>query len=370
MRKAKRRTGKEGREGREEQQSVSRNRNPFHHRFAACSVGVWFILSIVSLSLGAVRLPILDIFAMIASRIPFLSDLFMPRRWTTTSEVILFQIRMPRVLLAGLVGAALALSGTTLQGLFRNPMASPFVLGISSGAALGAVCAMVWGTHLHFMGLRGVPLLAFAGALGTTVWVYTLARIKGSVPIATLLLAGIAVGSFLSALVSLLLVFSEENVSHVVFWLMGGLSRADWNSIWLVIPYFLIGIIITIVYARDLNAMLLGEEASQHLGIEVERVKRRLLFATSLLTAAAVSVSGVIGFVGLIIPHIVRSIIGPDHRLLVPMAALAGAVFLIAMDTVARTALGSTEIPVGAITALFGGPFFIFLLRRQRMAIF
>ena len=223
---------------------------------------------------------------------PFLSGtLLSTRSWQASSEVILFQIRLPRVLLAGLVGAALALSGSTLQGLFRNPMASPFVLGISAGASLGAVCAMVWETNLHFMGLRAVPLLAFVGAFGTTVLVYSVARIKGRVPIATLLLAGIAVGSFLSALVSLILVFNEENVFHI-------------------------------------------------------------------------------GFVGLIIPHTVRLLIGPDHRLLVPISALIGAAFLTAMDTVARTALASTEIPVGAITALFGGPFFLFLLRRQRLAFF
>ena len=335
------------------------------------AIGVWAVVTIFSLSLGAVRIPIRDILAMIVCRLPFFSDTFSGlKELPASSYVILFQIRMPRVLLAGLVGASLALSGATLQGMFRNPMASPFILGISAGASLGAVCAMVFQTNLHFMGLRAIPLLAFAGALGTTVLVYNLARIKGRVPTATLLLAGIALGSLLSAVVSLILVFSEENVSNVVFWLMGGLSRADWSRIGHAMPYFLIGLIVTTVYARDLNTMLLGEEASQHLGIEVERVKLWLLCATSLLTAAAVSVSGVIGFVGLIIPHIVRLIVGPDHRLLVPMAAVAGAAFLTAMDTIARTVLGGTEIPVGAITALFGGPFFIFLLRRGRMAIF
>ena len=279
------------------------SRFTFHSPFRlfACSIGVWVMTSLLSICLGTVPLHIGDILGMIAHRIPLLSNLFSSRGWPETSEVILFQIRLPRVLLAGLVGAALTISGTALQGLFRNPMASPFVLGISSGASLGAVCAMVWETGLNFIGIQTVPLLAFAGALGTTALVYALARIKGSVPIATLLLAGIAVGSFLSALVSLILVFSEENISHIVFWLMGGLSRADWKGIGLVIPYFLIGVVITTVYARDLNAMLLGEEASQHLGIDVERVKRHLLFATSLLTAAAVSVSGVIGFVGLVV---------------------------------------------------------------------
>lgn len=341
-------------------------------------IGVWVFVFLFSIGLGAVQLSVKDIIAMIVHRIPFLRDALSVLRWPATYEVILFQIRLPRVLLATLVGAALALSGATLQGLFRNPMACPFVLGISSGAALGAVCAMVWGSGLNFLnlpvslgflGIRAVPILAFAGALGTSVLVYSLARVKGSVPLATLLLAGIALSSILSAVVSMILVFSEKSVSNVVFWLMGGLSRSDWSGIGLILPYFLIGVIANVVYARDLNAMLLGEETSKHLGIEVERVKRHLLCATSLLTAAAVSVSGIIGFVGLIVPHIVRLIIGPDHRLLVPMAALAGAIFLTTADTLARTVIQPAEIPVGAITALFGGPFFIFLLRRRRVTL-
>lgn len=346
-----------------------RNRKPI--RLSIYSMGAWLSVAILSLSLGTVHLPIRDIWGMIGSRLPFLSNAFFDTVWwPASSEVILFQIRMPRVLLAGIVGASLALSGTTLQGLFRNPMASPFVLGISGGAALGAVCAFVWAIEFSFLGLSSVPLMAFAGALGTMVLVYHLARVRNHVPIAGLLLCGIAVGALLSALVSLTLVFGEEHVGHIVFWLMGGLSHADWSRIGHVIPYVLIGLTVTIVYARDLNAMLLGEDASKQLGINVERVKLYLLCATSLLTAAAVSVSGVIGFVGLIVPHIVRLLIGPDHRQLVPIATLAGAIFLTMMDTVARTALPATEIPVGAITALFGGPFFIFLLRRGRMPTF
>ena len=350
-------------------QMLRRNRKPLP--LTIYSVGAWLSVAILSLSLGTVHLPIRDIWGMIGSRLPFLSNAFFDTLWwPSSSEVILFQIRMPRVLLAGLVGASLAISGTALQGLFRNPMASPFVLGISGGASLGAVCAFVWKIEFSFWGLSSVPLMAFAGALGTTVLVYHFARVKNHVPIATLLLCGIAVGAFLSALVSLTLVFGEKDVGHIVFWLMGGLSRADWNRIGHVIPYFLLGMTGTVVYARDLNAMLLGEDASKQLGINVERVKLYLLCATSLLTAAAVSVSGVIGFVGLIVPHIVRLLIGPDHRQLVPIAALTGAIFLTAMDTIARTVLPSTEIPVGAITALFGGPFFIFLLRRGRMPTF
>ena len=183
-------------------------------------------------------------------------------------------------------------------------------------------------------------------------------------------LAGVALGSFLSALVSVLLVFSEDDVAGVLFWLMGGLSGANWGDLSLTVPYFAAGLGLLIYYSRDLNALLLGEEASRHLGIEVEKVKKRLLLATSLLTAAAVAVTGIIGFVGLIVPHIVRLVTGPDHRVLIPMSALTGAVLVTVMDTVARTALAPAQVPVGVISALFGGPFFIFLLRRRRMAIY
>lgn len=328
---------------------------------------VWAATALAALTLGASSLGLSEVVTLIAAKLPG------GAAWTdpvpASASVIFFDIRLPRVLLAGLVGASLALAGTALQGLFRNPMASPYVLGISAGAALGAVVALIAQIDFAVPFLPAVPLIAFAGALAATLVVYSLARIKGRVPVATLLLAGIAMGSFLSAVVSMILVFSEESVANVLFWLMGGLSSADWSGLTLVIPYFIAGVALLIYSARELNALLLGEEASKHLGIEVERLKRRLLFATSLLTAAAVAVTGIIGFVGLIVPHIVRLIVGPDHRLLIPLAGLAGAILLTVMDTMARTVL-TQEVPVGVISALLGGPFFIFLLRRHRAELF
>ncbi len=328
---------------------------------------LWAAIVLAALTFGASSLGLGEVFRLIGSQLPTAFQWADPV--PESVRVIFFDIRLPRVLLAGLVGASLALAGTALQGLFRNPMASPYVLGISAGAALGAVVALIFRIDFAVPVLPAVPLAAFAGALAATLLVYSLARIKGRVPVATLLLAGIAMGSFLSAVVSMILVFSEESVANVLFWLMGGLSSADWTGLTLVVPYFVAGVGILIFSARELNALLLGEEASKHLGIDVERLKRRLLFATSLLTAAAVAVTGIIGFVGLIVPHIVRLIVGPDHRLLIPLAGLSGAILLTVMDTFARTVL-TQEVPVGVISALLGGPFFIYLLRRHRAEIF
>ncbi len=330
------------------------------------ATGAWFAVALLALGLGAVQLPPGQIARMLLYS---LGIAWQEADWVRSHEVILFHLRLPRVILGGLVGAALGLSGAVLQGLFRNPMAGPFVLGVSSGASVGAVLSMVLGVSVHAFGLRAVPLMAFGTALGTVLLVYNLARVKGRVPTGTLLLAGIAISSFLSAVVSLLLVFSEEKVAMILFWLMGGLGRADWASITAALPYFVLGAVVTLIYARDLNALLLGEESAQHLGVSVERVKRTLLLAVSLMTAAAVSVSGIIGFVGLIIPHAVRMLIGPDHRLLAPMSALVGGMFLTAADTLARTAVAPSEIPVGVITALCGAPFFLWLLRKRRVSM-
>jgi iron complex transport system permease protein len=281
---------------------------------------------------------------------------------------IIRQIRLPRVILAALVGSCLATAGAVFQGLFKNPMADPYVIGVSSGASLGAVVAMALGLQLRFLGLDSVPILAFLGAVATMLLVYNLARTGGKVPVLTLLVAGVAVGSFLSALVSLFVYFADERLHQVVFWLMGGFAGATWHYVGMALPYTVIGLAMVGLHARELNVLLLGEEQAQHLGVDVERVKRILLAAGSLLTATAVSTAGPIGFVGLIAPHMVRMIIGPDHRSLLPAVALLGAVFLVAADTLARTIISPTELPVGLITALCGGPFFIYLLRRRGLS--
>lgn len=281
-------------------------------------------------------------------------------------QAIVLEVRMPRVILASLVGAGLAISGVVLQGLLKNPLAEPYVLGISSGSALGAVLAILFGLGREALGFNAVPAGAFLLGMATALLVYNLARVGGKVTVSTLLLAGIAVGSLLQALTSLAMVVSGQELHRVVFWLMGGFVGATWSEVLNVLPYLGVGMVPAYVFSRELNLLLLGDESARHLGTEVEKVKFILLVCASLMTAAAVSVSGVIGFVGLIIPHSVRLVVGPDHRVLVPAAGLVGAIFLVLADTLARTAGGAMEIPVGVITALCGAPFFIYLLRRER----
>lgn len=330
------------------------------------------IVLIVSLLLGigfgGVKINLAEILLILLHKLPGISSSIHPG-WSEVNETIVMSLRLPRVLLAGLVGAALALAGASFQGLFRNPMADPYVIGVSSGAALGAVLAMLLPAVLHITMPLTVPVSASVFAILTIIMVYHLARTGSKVPVITLLLSGVAVSSLLSALVSLIMFFSGSQLNQVVFWLMGGLSGRGWNYVYMFLPCGLAGAAIIFFYARELNAMLLGEETAQHLGIEVESVKRRLLIAASLLTGAAVSVSGLIGFIGLIVPHMIRIMAGPDHRQLLPSAAVCGASLLILSDLLARVVLSPEELPLGVITALLGAPFFIFLLRKQKLSI-
>jgi iron complex transport system permease protein len=280
-----------------------------------------------------------------------------------TAETIVMRVRLPRILLAAAVGFALAAAGTVMQGFFRNPMADPSIIGVSSGAAAGAVAFLVVPMAIPFgLGLRGA---AFVGALLAAFAVYLIATEGGRTPVATLLLAGVAIQAFLGAVIAFLQLNSGDGLRAVVHWLMGHLGNAGWNdvAVTLVIVPLLFGVLLA--YARDLNVLLLGESAAQGLGVEVERTKRILLAVSAVLTAAAVAVSGVIGFVGLIVPHMLRLVVGPDHRVLLPASALAGASFLVLTDTVARA--GATEIPVGIVTAALGAPFFLYLLRNREV---
>lgn len=289
--------------------------------------------------------------------------------WSNTEETIIIQIRTPRIFLAMLVGIGLAIVGASMQGLFRNPMAEPYILGMSSGAAVGAALAIVLGVGKVFGGLA-IPALSFIGATLTIFIVYHIARTDGKIPTETLLLSGIAVGFFLHAVVSFLkIIASDEALRSVVLWLMGSFSQSSWSDIKMVTLPMLLGIAILYLLSRELNLLQFGEETALHLGVEVESIKKILLVAASLVTAVSVAVSGIIGFVGLIIPHLVRLIIGPDHRLLLPASALSGAIFLLLCDTLARTAFQPEELPIGIITAAVGGPYFVYLLRRRKKAI-
>jgi iron complex transport system permease protein len=281
-----------------------------------------------------------------------------------SAEVIVFQLRLPRVLLAGIVGAALAASGAVFQGLFRNPLADPAIIGVSSGAALGAVLVIVT-VGAGSLGAFAVPAAAFAGAVATALIVYRLARIGPAVHVATLLLAGIAVAAVISGLMSLVMSFSGEDVRDIYAWLVGGLVAEGWRSIAIVVPVVALGLAGAAVVAHELNLVALGEERAVQLGVEVDGLKAKAIAVGALLAAAAVSVAGVIGFVGLMTPHLLRLVIGADHRRLVPASVLGGATLLILADLVARTVIAPSELPVGVVTALLGGPFFLFLLRRE-----
>ena len=320
----------------------------------------------VAAAIGPIPISPIEVYKIIIHKIPGLGSLITEPLSPVNQEVIL-AIRLPRVIAAALIGAALATSGTVLQGLLRNPMADPFIIGVSAGASLGATIAMFFSLGFTVVGaLYSIPLAAFAGALVTVFLVYTLAKNTEGMPMLTLLLIGIAITSFFSAIVTLIRLISSDTTITIVFWLLGSLNLTTWNYVYLAAPFVIVGLCIMFYFARDLNAIALGEEQAKHLGVEIETLKKIMLTCVSLMTAAAVSISGIIGFIGLIIPHTVRILVGPDHRILIPASGLAGAIVLILCDTLARTVMSPSEVPVGIITALLGGPFFIYLLTRKK----
>lgn len=280
------------------------------------------------------------------------------------SDTLIVGLRLPRVILAALVGASLAGAGTLYQALFRNPLADPYILGVSSGAGLGAMIALVATAGATALRYGVVPLAAFAGATLTLALVVRLASVRGRLDATSLLLAGVALSYTLAAVTSFIMVYAREQMAAIVYWMMGGLSSASWPYVLMIAPMFVLGVIAPLLSTRELNLMLLGDERAGHLGLSVERFKLLMLAAASLLTAAAVAVAGLIGFVGLMVPHMVRLILGPDHRRLLPASLLGGAIVLVLADLAARTVLAPVEIPVGIVTAVLGGPFFIWLLVR------
>lgn len=283
-----------------------------------------------------------------------------------TDRVILFETRLPRVLLAAIVGAALATAGAALQGLMRNPLAEPHLIGVSGGAALGAVIAVIAGGRGVFAQASVLPLAAAVGALISMAIVYWLALVRGRLQPYVLLLAGVVYNAFAGALIMFVNSIADYYQAYgILFWLMGSLATQSYRLVLTVGVYAATGMIWLILQARELNLLSLGDEAASQLGVDVHRVRRATFVASALLVGAVVSVSGMIGFVGLIVPHVMRLLFGADHRLLLPASSLAGAIFLVWADTAARSALGVVEIPVGVVTALFGGPFFVYLLKRE-----
>lgn len=285
-----------------------------------------------------------------------------------TALAVIFHIRVARIVLAALVGLGLSLAGAAFQGILLNPLAEPFTLGVAAGAAFGASITLSLGLGGAIWGALGlVPLMALVGAVAALALVLALGAMAGGVQHGTLILAGVIVSAFLSSLISLVKFLYADSLSTIVFWIMGSLSARGWSHAFFALPYVLAGSLVLFLYARELNLLTLGDAPAQQLGLAVNRVRLLLLLAASLVTAGAVAVSGIIGFVGLIVPHLARLLVGPDHRRLLPVAALAGAVLLIAADTVARVILPyGQELPVGIITALLGGPFFCYLLKVTR----
>lgn len=332
-----------------------------YRRVLVCLAVLLVASAALAVAVGAVWIPPATAARLVGWRLGIGSRPDVPH----STEVILFQLRLPRVLLAAVVGLGLAVSGALFQGLFRNPLADPAIIGVSSGAALGAVAVIVLGGSAAFGGL-GVSFAAFVGALLTAFLVYRLARIGPAVHVATLLLAGIAVAAVISSAMSLAMSFAGEDVRNIYFWLLGGLGARGWTSLEIVTPLVAIGVVGAAALVPDLNLVALGEERAAQLGVDVDRFKTAAVALGSLLAGAAVSVSGVIGFVGLMTPHVLRLVVGADHRRLLPAVMLAGPAFLILADLAARTALAPQELPIGAVTALLGGPFFLYLLRRER----
>lgn len=327
---------------------------------------ILIIVSVLAVAIGSVHIPAGEVVAIILRRLHQLVT------WQATNlelgnDVIVLNLRLPRAILAACVGACLALAGCMMQGLLRNPMADPYVIGVSAGASVGgAIAFLLTGALGWRFGMALTPLLAFLGAILAVVLVYLIARVDGRIPIMSLLLSGIALNTVLSAVLSFLIYFSTKELQSLIYWLMGSFNGRGWLHVGIILPHLAIGLVLAVYLARDLNALSLGEEAAATLGVHVEGSKRLLLLASTLLTAGAVSVSGIIGFVGLLVPHISRLLFGPDHRLLLPASALLGSIFLVIADLLSRIIVANAQLPVGIITSICGGPFFLYLLRRNQ----
>ena len=332
-------------------------------------LGVVLIIALLALAWGSYSIPPWTIARIVWQRL--IGDTG-SATWPSSWDTVILQIRLPRIILAALVGGALSQVGAVYQGIFRNPLADPYLIGVSSGAALGATIAIAFGLSLEWGGLGAVSLLAFLGASIATALVYVLSRIGGRTSTVTLLLAGVALGAFFTSIQTFLMFRSRDafHTVHIVGWLMGSFNLSSWVKVRLLAAVLGVGGAIICAHGHRLNVLQLDEEQAQQLGVPVERTRLTLVVLASLITATAVAVSGVIGFVGLIIPHAVRLIWGPDHRFLLPMSALSGAVLVTVADGLARTLLSPSELPVGVVTAFLGAPFFLYLLRQKRQYLF
>ncbi|MBG9448138.1 corrinoid ABC transporter permease [Cytobacillus firmus] len=323
-----------------------------------------FCAMLMGVSIGTVSVHPITIIRVISAEIfPFISL----GNTDAMHANIIMNIRLPRVLLAGLVGASLAIAGAAFQGLLRNPLADPYTIGVSSGASLGAVLTLFFGLSIPFAGMFTLPLFSILFSFLTIFAVLLFARnIERSMKVETIILTGIIFSSFLGALISLMIALTGEELRQIIGWLLGSVSMRGWAYINIILPFFIIGASLLLVNSKELNAMSFGEEKAQHIGVDVQKRKMMVLVAGSILTGAAVAVSGTIGFVGLVIPHLTRMLWGPDHRHLLPLSILMGSGFLIIADLVSRTIITPSELPIGVITALIGAPAFGVILMKRK----
>lgn len=319
------------------------------------------ITGVISLGVGAVTIPPGRVLAIFGTQTAQAAN--------TTDATIVLQLRLPRIVLAATIGAGLAAAGAAFQGLFRNPLADPFVVGASSGASLGATLAIILGLNLQFAGFGSVPLAAFIGSLLAVFTVYNIAEIGGNAPAISLLLAGAALSTLLSAVVSLLMLISDETLHQVFAWTLGGLSGRSWPHLLSSAPYLLAGLTALLLMARPLDALASGDEIAQSLGLSLRQARGVIVAAASLTTAAAVAAGGVIGFVGLIAPHVARLLFGSQHHRVIPGSMLIGAILLLLADDLARTLLAPVELPVGIVTSILGGTFFLYLLKSRQASL-
>jgi iron complex transport system permease protein len=336
-----------------------------HRRVVPLAIGlavVLLALAVVAAGTGQLRVPPAEVLGSVLHRIGL--DVG-PLPSHANGDAALWTIRFPRVVMAVLAGAALATAGAVMQGVFGNPLADPGVVGVSSGAALAACTGIVFG--LNFLGAFTSAALAFVGGLVTTLVVYLLARSGGRTEVVTLVLTGVAVNAVAGAGIAFLTFLADTQArEQIVFWQLGSLNGTRWQYVAVVAPFVAVGLLVALLVARRLDLLALGERAARHVGVDVERLRIVSIVAVALLTAAAVAFCGIIAFVGLVVPHLVRMLVGPGHRALVPLSALGGAVLLLAADLVARTAVAYADLPIGMLTALVGGPFFFWLIRRTR----
>ncbi|MEO3943844.1 iron ABC transporter permease [Gorillibacterium sp. CAU 1737] len=329
--------------------------------------GLLLVVSmIICLSIGSARVPLGEVWGILLHRIPGIGP-HLAGEPDPAYAVIVTDVRLPRVILAMLVGASLAVAGAGFQAVLRNPLADPYTLGVASGASAGAAFAILSGMRLAF-GMWSIPASAFVMGLLTLLLVYTLAGRSTRKSMETLILAGVIVQAFFGAFVSLMVSMSRGVINEIVFWLMGSVALRGWEYSRLLAPLLLVVLVVLVGYSRQLNLFAMGERHAAHMGANVHRTKLIVLGASTLLTAGAVSVAGTIGFVGLVVPHLIRLLAGPDNRLLIPVTALAGASYVLWADTAARLALANQEIPLGVVTALLGTPFFAYLLLKRKRA--